>query len=207
MILKISPSGQRKLFSKTSQSKGKSYRLLLLVLPIVLWFGYKQVEKSFIKPQALLVLGGSTKDLEREKFAAKLARENPDLPIWVSSGSTNKTYVKRVFAKAGVDPSRLRLDYKALDTVTNFTTLVDEMEAKGISSIYLITSDYHMRRARVIGEIVLGSRGIAIKPVVVETGNPSEPIEKSIRDGARAILWVTTGYTGATLSKSYRTPP
>jgi len=109
MILKISPSGQQKLFSKTSQSKGKSYRLLLLVLPIVLWFGYKQVEKSFIKPQALLVLGGSTKDLEREKFAAKLARENPDLPIWVSSGSTNKTYVKRVFAKAGVDPSRLRL--------------------------------------------------------------------------------------------------
>jgi hypothetical protein len=61
-----------------------------------------------------------------------------------------------------------------------------------------------MRRARVIGEIVFGSRGIAVKPVEIPTGRSPEPIEKAIRDGARAILWVTTGYTGATLRYSIK---
>jgi uncharacterized SAM-binding protein YcdF (DUF218 family) len=202
MILKIGPSRQKHPFSKPSRSKSRYSRLLMLALPVALWFGYKEVKKSLVKPQAMLVLGGSTSALEREKLAARIARQHSDLPIWVSSGSTNKAYVKRVFAKAGVAPSRLRLDYQAVDTVTNFTTLVDELQSLGITSIYLITSDYHMRRARVIGEIVLGSRGITLKPVVVPSGIPPEPIEKSIRDGARAILWVTTGYTGATLGQS-----
>jgi hypothetical protein len=35
------------------------------------------------------------------------------------------------------------------------------------------------------------------KPVSVPSKNSPEPIEKSIRDGARAIIWVATGYTGA----------
>lgn len=107
-----------------------------------------------------------------------------------------------VFVKAGVDPRRLHLDYEAVDTVTNFTTLVDDLQARGIKSVYLITSDYHMRRASVIGEIVLGSQGIDFKPVSVPSGSSPEPIQKSIRDGARALIWVATGYTGANDGKT-----
>jgi len=66
----------------------------------------------------------------------------------------------------------------------------------------LITADDHMLRARVIGEIVFGSRGITLKPVPVSLGRDPEPIEKSLRDGARALLWVTTGHTGATLGQT-----
>ena len=149
------------------------------------------------QPQAILVLGGST---QREKFAAQFARQHPDIPIWISSGSP-KGYAERVFAKAGVDQSRLHLDYRAVDTVTNFTTLVDELRTRSIKSIYLITSDYHMRRACVIGEIVLGSRGIDFKPVSAPSERSPEPIEKAIRDGARAWLWLTTGHTGAKMIK------
>ena len=163
----------------------------------MLWLGYKQIKSQFEQPQAIVVLGGSE---ERERFTAQFARQHPDIPIWVSSG-TPKGYARQVFAKAGIDRSRLHLDYRAVDTVTNFTTLVDELQARGIKSIYLITSDYHMRRARVIGEIVLGSRGIDLKPVSVPSGQSPETIEKAIRDGARALLWVTTGHTGASLSK------
>lgn len=181
-------------------------RLLLsvLVLPVLLWLVYKQI-RSFEKPQAVLVLGGSTTALERERFTAEFMRQHPDLPIWVSSGSPNTKYIKRLFAKAGIEPSRLHLDYQAVDTVTNFTTLADELKARKISSVYLITSDYHMRRARVIGEIVLGSRGIVFHPVEVPSGRSPEPIEKALRDGARAILWVTTGRTGSTLSRYFET--
>ncbi len=166
------------------------------VLALSLFYGYKQIESYFIQPEAIFVLGG---DEDRERFAAKLAQKHPGLPIWVSSGSS-EWYTKKIFAKAAIERKRLHLDRRAVDTVTNFTTLADELQAKGIDSVYLITSDDHMRRARVIGEIVFGSRGIVLKPVPVPSGREPEPMEKVIRDGARAILWVTTGHTGATLA-------
>ncbi|WP_341531243.1 YdcF family protein [Nostoc sp. UHCC 0302] len=168
---------------------------MAFALPLFMWLGYKEVQSQYTQPQAVLVLGGSTKRLEREKFTAEFARKYPNIPIWITGGSPPK-FTQRVFAKAGIDSKRLHLDYEAVDTVTNFTTLVDELQARGIKSVYLITSDFHMRRACVIGEIILGSRGIELKPVPVPSETSSEPITKSIRDGARAILWVTTGYTG-----------
>lgn len=170
------------------------------VLALSLIAGYKQVESYFTQPEAIFVLGGEE---ERELFAAKFAKQHPELPVWVSSGSP-QGYAKRVFAKAGIEASRVHLDYQAVDTVTNFTTLVDELQAQGIDSVYLVTSEDHMRRARTIGEIVFGSRGIVLKPVEIPTRREPEPIEKAIRDGARAILWVATGRTGATLRSSLR---
>ena len=175
--------------------------LLTLALPVLLWMGYKQV-RSLETPQAVLVLGGSSSKLERERVAAKLALQHPDLPIWVSSGSTNENYVTLVFANAGISPQRLHLDYQAKDTVTNFTTLVDDFQVCGIKRIYLVTSDYHMRRARLAGEIILGSRGIDLQPVIVSTQKAPETRKKALRDGARAMLWVITGHTGSTLAKS-----
>lgn len=160
-----------------------------------LW-GYKEIKSQFHQPQAILVLGGSTERLEREKFTAKFAHDHPSIPIWISGGSP-KVPTKQVFAKQGVDLKRLHLDYDAVDTVTNFTTIVDELEARGINKVYLVTSDYHMRRASVIGEIILGSRGIDFKAVPVPSGSTPEPIEKSVRDGVRSIIWLATGYTGA----------
>ena len=78
---------------------------------------------------------------------AKFALNYPELPIWVSSGS-NPEFAEWVFSEAGIESDRVHLDYRAVDTVTNFTTLVDELKAQGIESVYLITSDDHMRRAQ-----------------------------------------------------------
>lgn len=169
----------------------------LLVLLVVLLGSYKVVKSYFQQPQAILVLGGA---LEREKFAAQFARQYPNLDIWISGGS-NREYAEWLFSEAGISLDRLHLDYQATDTVTNFTTVAKKLKARGINSVYLITSDDHMRRARVIGEIVFGSQGIDFKPMPVSSGRESEPIEKAIRDGARAILWVTTGRTGARLRR------
>lgn len=165
---------------------------LILILIVALWGGYKQLRTWLVSPEAMLVLGGAE---ERERYAAKLAKQHPDLPIWVSSGSP-RWYVEKIFAKEGIQRDRVRLDYRAQDTVTNFTTLVDELKAQGIESVYLVTSENHMLRARVVGEIVFGSRGIMLKPVAVPTTFPQESWQKSVRDGCRAILWVTTGHTG-----------
>lgn len=199
MVVRTCPTRRRYQLQKASRVRRKWFPVFVVVIPIAFWFGYKEIKTHLEPPKAVLVLGGSH---EREKFAAQFALENPDLPIWVSGGSS-EWYVRKVFAKAGIESSRLNLDYQAVDTVTNFTTLVDELKARGIDSIYLITSDYHMRRASVIGEIVLGSRGIVFKSVSVPSEKPPEPVEKSVRDGARAILWVATGRTGSTLSRFF----
>lgn len=180
---------------------GKSLRFMACIIALFTLWGYKNVQNQVVQPQAILVLGGSTRLLEREKFTAKLAHQHPNIPIWISGGSPPQ-HTKKIFANAGVDLRRLNLDYEAVDTVTNFTTLVDELQSRGIKSVYLITSDFHMLRACVIGEIVLGSRGINFKPVSVPSKNSPEPIEKSIRDGARAVIWVATGYTGANHAKN-----
>ncbi|GAB1543800.1 hypothetical protein NUACC21_64760 [Scytonema sp. NUACC21] len=161
------------------------------------------MQNQFVRPQAILVLGGSTSKLEREKFTANFAYNYPHLPIWISGGSP-PTITKQVFRKAGIDTKRLHLDYRAQNTLENFTTLVDDLENSGIKSVYLITSDYHMPRARVIGEIILGSRGIEFQPVPVPSGTSPEPIEKSIRDGVRAIVWIATGYTGSKEFEKYK---
>jgi uncharacterized SAM-binding protein YcdF (DUF218 family) len=161
------------------------------------------LEDFWASPQAVLVLGGAT---EREQFAAEFARQHPALPIWVSSGS-NPEYAEWLFAEAGIAADRVHLDYRAVDTVTNFTTLVDEFQRQGINSVYVITSDYHMRRAVVIGEIVLGSRGITLEPIAVPSKRANEPLDKVVRDAARSILWITTGRTGANLAHLLRLAP
>jgi uncharacterized SAM-binding protein YcdF (DUF218 family) len=183
--------------------------VLLSIVATSLCVGFKPLRNSMIPtPEALLVLGGHE---EREHFAAQLAQEYPQLPIWISSGSPQE-YAQKIFAKEGINRDRLHFDYRASDTVTNFTTLVDELKAEGIDSVYLITSENHMQRAKIVAEIVLGSRGIDFKPIAVPSDNPPEPIEKCWRDGARSILWLFTGHTGAILvqyggrnfSKSYK---
>jgi uncharacterized SAM-binding protein YcdF (DUF218 family) len=174
---------------------GRWWKLLIPISPLLLpigWIGYREVENTWIKPQAIFVLGGEE---EREIFGAKFAHTHPHLPVWISSGAP-PNYAKKVFKKAGVSADNLHLDYRAIDTVTNFTTLVDRFKSQGISSVYLVTSDDHLPRARVIGEIVFGSKGIKVKPITFESNREAEPIQKTVRDGFRSILWLITGYAG-----------
>lgn len=208
MVLKIHPSNRKKkLRGKSARKFSSSLKLLTLVSPLLLWFSYKQI-RSLETPQAVLMLGGSTSALEREKFTAKFVSQQPNLQnleIWISSGGAGKynNYVRKIFIKSGINSEKIHFDEQAVDTVTNFTTLVDELKSRGITSVYLVTSDYHIRRAQVIGEVVLGSRGIVFKSVAVPSNKPPEPIEKAIRDGVRAILWVITGSTGADFSRYF----
>jgi uncharacterized SAM-binding protein YcdF (DUF218 family) len=140
-------------------------------------------------PQLIFVLGGEP---QRERFAAEFAQTHPGLPVWVSGGS-NPEYAEWVFAEAKIDPQLVHLDYQAIDTLTNFTTLVNTFKEMGVKSVYLITSDYHMRRSRVIGQIVFGSHGIHLRPVAIPTEKSSESLSKSVFDGTRALIWLVTG--------------
>jgi uncharacterized SAM-binding protein YcdF (DUF218 family) len=194
MLLKIRSQRQNVKVVR-SQRMGPKHLLLVLLSSLGLWLGYKQLQSYFVQPEAIFVLGGHA---DRERFAAKLAKQHPNLPIWVSSGSP-EGYVTKIFAKTGVKSDRLHLNYQAKDTVTNFTTLVNELKSQGIDSVYLVTSDTHMTRARIIGEIIFGTHGIILKPVSVHSHTSPEPLEKLLRDTGRSLLWLVTGKTGETL--------
>jgi uncharacterized SAM-binding protein YcdF (DUF218 family) len=174
----------------------------LLLSPIG-WLFYREVQNKSLKPEAIFVLGGET---QREKFAASFAARHPNLPVWVSGGAP-KEYARRVFASKQVDLQRVHLDYQAIDTLSNFTSMVEELKKSGIKSVYLITSDDHMTRSRVIGEVVFGSRGIAVKPVSFVSGRPDESWEKVLLDGGRSIFWLVTGNSGNSLVKEYKRLP
>ncbi|MFN7872239.1 MAG: YdcF family protein [Cyanobacteriota bacterium] len=142
-------------------------------------------------PQMILVLGGDT---QREVFAARLAHED-GLPVIVSSGS-NPEYANWLFReREGLAPDQVQLDYRARDTLSNFTSLVDDLRRARIRHALLVTSSDHMSRALLVGRIVAGSRGIRLTPVPVPCGQLCvvEGRRKVWGDGVRALLWVISG--------------
>jgi uncharacterized SAM-binding protein YcdF (DUF218 family) len=142
-------------------------------------------------PQMILVLGGDT---DREIVAARLARRE-GLPVVVSGGS-NPEYAHWLFEeRQGLPSDRVRLDYRARDTVSNFTSLVDDLREAHIRHALLVTSSDHMPRALLVGRIVAGSRGIHLTPVPVPCGALCVPEGRRLvwGDTARATVWVLTG--------------
>lgn len=160
-------------------------------------------------PQAILVLGG---DRDREHLAAKFAAGAAPkvyssskhaanvklLPVYVSSPHDD---AGRVMRRVGVHPSRLHIDNRALDTVTNFTTMVSSFKAANYSHVYMVTSDYHMSRAAMLANIILRTNGITFTSVSLpseqEDAAKSETRIRRERDRVRAILWLIFGWHGA----------
>ncbi|MEP0911399.1 YdcF family protein [Leptolyngbya sp. GB1-A1] len=165
--------------------------LALTVIPVRLAIAMHQAPR----PQAIFTLGG---DPSREAAAAELARHYPSLDVWVSTGETRQKS-QAIFRAANIPDDRLHLDYRAVDTVTNFTMLVSDFKQRQIQHVYVVTSDFHMPRAKAIATIVLGSRGITFTPVVVPSDRPAESSARVLRDVGRSILWMMTGRTGTTL--------
>ncbi|ARV61235.1 hypothetical protein BZZ01_23810 [Nostocales cyanobacterium HT-58-2] len=166
--------------------------ILLSIIPIRLAVAYYQAPY----PQAILTLGGGQ---DREEFTAQLAQVHPSLNIWVSSGIPPKN-ARTIFRAAGISDQRVHLDYRAIDTVTNFTSVVKDFKSQNIEHIYLITSDFHMLRAKAVATVVLGSQGITFTPISISSNQPKEYFLLILRDICRSVFWIFTGRTGASLS-------
>ena len=168
--------------------------VLLVFIPVRINIAFRQAPT----PQAIFVLGG---DYNRTRFAGEFWQSRRDLDIWVSDFSYILDEHRRILKKFGVSEEQLHLDGTATDTVTNFTSLADDFVDDNLQHIYLITSDYHMRRSRVIATVVLGSRGVVVTPVAVASGrDEDESLVRVVRDFGRSLLWVLSGRSGAGLN-------
>lgn len=187
---------------KTFHRKHKRYRfllvfasaflLLLSIIPLRLAIASYQAPQ----PQAILILGGGR---EREEFTAQFAQYYPYLDIWLSSGSPPQQ-ARPIFRTAGIPDRRVHLDYRAVDTVTNFTSLVADFKRHHFQHVYLITSEFHMPRAKAIATIVFGSHGITFTPISVPSDKPTESQLRVLRDSGRSLLWLISGRTGASFN-------
>lgn len=188
------------------QCKSKGYRLLRLAtinfLVVLISFIPVRIAIAHIQapqPQAILTLGSW---LDREFFTAQFATKHPNLEIWVSSG-TPPEFASPIFRAFGIPESRVHLNYRAVDTVTNFTTLVGDFKRHKIQHLYLITSEYHLTRAKAVATLILGSQGIIFTPVSVPSNEPSESGLRILRDICRSLLWIFIGRTGASLNSHF----
>ncbi|MBW4670272.1 MAG: YdcF family protein [Cyanomargarita calcarea GSE-NOS-MK-12-04C] len=162
---------------------------LLSIIPLRVFIASYQAPH----PQAILTLGGG---MERERFTAEFAKSYPNLDIWVSTGIPPDQALP-MFQAADIPSQRIHLDYRAVDTVTNFTSLVSEFKQRQIHHLFLITADFHMPRAKAIATFVLGSQGIIFTSISIPTNQPKETLLHILRDSARSLLWIVTGRTGA----------
>lgn len=154
--------------------------------------------------QFMLILGGN---LEREVEGIKYFIKhrhlfNQDSSVVLSSGAlTKEDLIRRTLIK----PSELFEDRNAVDTVTNFTTLVDKFEGHAIA---VGTSSSHLPRATRIARIVLGASDVEFLPVELPPGDePPESCWRSIRDVLRSLIWVFTGMDFRFVSRWYKAGP
>ncbi len=166
--------------------------LLFSIIPIRIAIAFYQAPQ----PQAIFVLGG---DFARTYYAAQVWQTHREMDVWVSDFSANLDQQHKILTQADVPASQIHLDGQATDTVTNFTTLVNQFSEQKLQHLFLITSDFHMRRASAIATIVLGSRGIIVTPLPLSS-TQTESRLKVPRDMMRSILWLVTGRAGAGLN-------
>jgi uncharacterized SAM-binding protein YcdF (DUF218 family) len=138
----------------------------------------------------ILHLGGR---LGRADKCIELAQQFKDATILVSSegGDVIKYYTDR-----GIKSSRVFHDTVAWDTVTNFTgtykRIKEEFKA---NEVYVVTDDFHMKRAMLIAEVVYSGRGITA--IACSAGNSIIRIESNnliTGDVIRAWSWRLTGF-------------
>lgn len=186
------------LFKRKWKLRASIVGLVLLGLTSPLWvIPFKLAIALYFTPdpQAILVLGGYNNRMDR---AAEMASQNPTLKVWVSDYAFIYEFNSGIFRGAGVAEERMNYNFCATDTVTNFTCTVGDLIKNKIRHLYLVTSDFHIQRAKAIATFVLGSRGIAFTPVSVPSENMQPETQfRRFRDALRAIVWIYTGKTGS----------
>ena len=108
-------------------------------------------------PQCVLVLGGCK---ERELEAARMfgaAAVPPARMLLLSSGAASLSELQAAAAPAAAHT--VLVDRRAVDTVTNFTTVARSLAAAGVTSVACATAREHCRRALAVGTLVLGAEG------------------------------------------------
>ena len=142
--------------------------------------------------RVLIILGGGR---AREVAAAQLVKRLPSVrTLILSSGELDEKDLAAIVRASGRLDVQVYADRRAVDTVSNCTTLATSVAAAGHAVVCLATSRAHCARARAIGVLVFGSCGVHVRVHALETEEDlNESWLRWLRDVVRACCYVTTG--------------
>jgi uncharacterized SAM-binding protein YcdF (DUF218 family) len=137
---------------------------------------------------AFFVMGGS---IRREIYVAQQAKQYPQTPILISSGSPDPC-IWLTFQREAAELQKVMLEKCANSTFENIYYGMPILQSWGVHKVKLITSPTHLPRAKWMTQILLGSHGIWVEPdIVQEQGIPanSEHWLKTGLDVTRSLFW------------------
>jgi len=138
----------------------------------------------------ILELGGN---IARMDTALQQCKKCPSAKLIVSSEGSPDAVMQKV-NDAQVSWDRVLLDFNAWDTVTNFTKTVGLVRSFQPHSVYVVTDEFHMKRAMAIARAVYFLHGIRLVPVPHPSEKKNESRKLVRQDRFRAWLWRLTGY-------------
>jgi uncharacterized SAM-binding protein YcdF (DUF218 family) len=138
----------------------------------------------------ILELGGN---IARMDTALQQAKKCPSAKLIVSSEGSPDAIMQKV-NNANLSWDRVLLDYNAWDTVTNFTKTLGLVRSYRPIRLYVVTDEFHMKRAMAIANAVYFLRGIKVVPVPHPSDKKNEPASLVRQDRFRAWLWRLTGF-------------
>ena len=162
--------------------------LSLLIVNILLNIFIKLPGNADLPSDAFLVLGGS---VNREIYAAQLAKQYPQTPILISHGS-NDPCILLIFQRIKAPINQVWLENCAESTFENFFFTLPILESWQVRKVTVITSQTHLPRAELLSYILLSSQGIWVDlDIAPETGIPgnNEFWAKTVLDVTRSVFW------------------
>lgn len=171
------------------------------IINLIIWFGLGlwlsvwllvTAPKLFFNAtqpvDAIFVLGGS---IQREMFVTQLAKQDPQIPILISSGSQDPC-IWIIFDREKAPKENVWLEHCADSTFDNFFYGLPILRQWGVRKVKLVTSTTHLPRAQWLAQIHFAARGIwVIADILDEEGVPGnqESTLKTTVDVARSLLW------------------
>ncbi len=137
---------------------------------------------------SILVLGGS---IRREIYVAELAKQFPQIPILISSGSGDPC-IWLIFQQAQAPIEQVWLQKCATSTFKNYYFALPLLKQWDVHHVKIITSETHLPRAKWLAQIILGAHGIWTEfDLVPEAGIPGnrEFWLKTSLDLLRSLIW------------------
>lgn len=153
------------------------------------WLLFRIVQLSMASSHpvdAVLVLGGSP---IRERWAAKLTRDNPSRRVLISSGSEDPC-IWLIFDKARAPKTNVWMEHCSHNTFENLAFAAPILKSWGVHKVLLLTDMPQTTKALPMAKMILGASGIAVQLQNVPN-SAGLPLHHPVwLDITAAMLWV-----------------
>lgn len=146
------------------------FLFIIVIIVISFWRFSLEFYRVYSLPsqiEAIVVLTGGKGRLQ---YALKLLEQSQAKVLFIAGAGTGLSFIFSKEELESMDLSKIYLDQKSQSTVQNALEAKNYMIQQGMSSLVLVTSNYHMKRAFFLFRDIFPSN-IEIIPYAIESEN------------------------------------